>query len=316
MKPDISKILVTGSSGTIGTALCERLMSEGYQVAGADIRHNKWNEAINQITTICDLRDRNFFTALPTDFDLLIHLAANARVFNLVKEPILARDNFEISFNVLEFCQLSNIKRFIFASSREVYGNSPNRICYQENEVNIEGCESPYAATKMAGEALVAAYRQCYGIEYVILRFSNVYGKYDESDRIIPLFIERATRGQDLVVFGRDKLLDFTYISDCIDGIMKSIENFDRIKGNTFNIAYGEAVSILEVAKEIQNRTGTGGNLIIKENRTGEVMRFVADISKAKTLLNYEPKVPIAKGIAKTIEYYQNLEKLSIRSGF
>ena len=304
---DIRKIIVTGSSGTIGTALCERLMEEDYEVVGVDIRHNKWNETVDKLTTICDLRDRASFNALPAGFDLLIHLAANARVYELVKDPLLARDNFEMVFNVLEFCRSGNIPRFIFASSREVYGNSP-KVLHKEDEISIEGCESPYSATKMAGEALVTAYHRCYGIDYVIIRFSNVYGKYDDSDRVVPLFIEQARQGKDLVVFGRDKMLDFTYITDSIEGIVKSIKNFEGAQGNTFNIAYGEGVSILELAKEIQDRTGAGGNLIVKDNRTGEVVRFIADISKAKRLLDYQPEVAIAEGIEKTLSYYRSLQ--------
>jgi nucleoside-diphosphate-sugar epimerase len=126
-KKGIEKILVTGSSGTIGTALCEALMEMGYKVEGIDIKHNKWSEKVDRITAIGDIRDKNFFSKLPrSDFDMIIPLAANARVYNLVKNPILARDNFEILFNILEFSRLNNVDRFIFASSREVYGNSEN----------------------------------------------------------------------------------------------------------------------------------------------------------------------------------------------
>lgn len=312
MKKDIRRIIVTGSSGTIGTALCERLIQEGYEVVGVDLRHNKWIEEVDRLTIIRDLRDRSFFTALPTGFDMLVHLAANARAYYLVEEPLLARDNFEMLFNVLEFCRLGNVKRFMFASSREVYGNL-DQIIQKEGDFDIEACESPYAATKIAGEALVTAYRRCYGIDYVIFRFSNVYGKYDDTDRLVPICIERAKQGKDIVIFGKDKMLDFTYISDCIEGIMKSVENFSRAKGNVFNIACGESVSILEVARNIQDRIGAGGNLVVKESRTGEVVKFIADISKAKRLLNYEPKVSIAEGIGRTLEYYEKVDKFHNR---
>ena len=305
MKIEIKKILVTGSSGTIGTALCEALMEEGYEVDGIDIKHNKWNEKVDRITTISDLRDKTFFNKLPTDFDLIVHLAANARVFNLVKNPTLARDNFEILFNVLEFSRLNNIRRFIFASSREVYGNS-EKIVHHEDEAYVKNCESPYTATKIGGEALVHAYHQCYDIDFVILRFSNVYGKYDDSDRVIPLFIKRAMQKEDLIVFGKDKLLDFTYIDDCVNGIMSSIENFDAVKNNTFNIASGKGITILDLAKIIQNKMGSKGKIIIKESRTGEVTKFVADISRARKRLNYEPKVSIEEGVEKAITWYEN----------
>ena len=241
IKKGIEKIFVTGSSGTIGTALCEALMEKGYEVVGIDIKQNKWSEKVDGITIISDLRDRNFFRKLSDDFDMVIHLAANARVYNLVKNPILARDNFEMLFNILEFSRLKNIDRFIFASSREVYGNS-DKIFHKEDEAYVKNCESPYTATKIGGEALAHSYHQCYGIDFLIPRFSNVYGRYDDSDRVIPVFIARARQNEDLIVFGKEKLLDFTFIDDCVDGIMKSIEMFDVVKNNTFNIASGNGI--------------------------------------------------------------------------
>lgn len=303
MKVEIRKILVTGSSGTIGTALCEALMEEGYEVDGIDVKHNKWSEKVDRITIISDLRDKNFFSKLPDDFDMVIHLAANARVYNLVVDPSLARDNFEILFNILEFSRLNNIRKVIFASSREVYGNS-DKIFHNEDEAYVKNCESPYTATKIGGEALVHSYHQCYDIDFIILRFSNVYGKYDDSDRVIPLFITRVMQNEGLIVFGREKLLDFTYIDDCVNGIMKSVEMFDVAKNTSFNIASGEGITILDLAKIIQNKMGSKGEIVIKESRIGEVTKFVADISRARKLLNYEPEVSIEEGIEKAIEWY------------
>jgi nucleoside-diphosphate-sugar epimerase len=220
---EIRNILVTGSSGTIGTALCEALMQQGLRVTGADIKHNKWNRTVDQATLICDLRDRSFLLLLPKDIDLIVHLAANARVYDTVQQPLLTRDNFEMTFNILEFARQNQLPRIIYASSREIYGNS-NRFPHIEDDFPApEHCESPYAATKIASEAMIFAYRRCYGIESIVLRFSNVYGKYDESDRVIPLFINLASKGADMTVFGEDKVLDFTYITDCIGGILKTI---------------------------------------------------------------------------------------------
>jgi len=308
MKEKIEKVLVTGSSGMIGTALCEELIKKGYEVTGVDLRPNRWSERVNRVTVISDLTDRSFFDKLSSHYDLVIHLAANARVFKLVKDPTMARDNFEMLFNVLEFCRLNMIKRIMFASSREVYGNLSGTL-HAEDDVSIKHCESPYTATKIAGEALVTAYHQCYKMGFIILRFSNVYGKYDDSDRVVPNFIRVARLGKDLVVFGRDKLLDFTYISDCISGIVKSIEAFDRVKDNTFNIASGKGTTIVEVAQLIQSKIGTGGKIVIEENRKGEVVKFVADITKARQVLNYEPQIGIALGLDKTIEYYNSMEE-------
>ena len=303
MNKRIEKILVTGSSGTIGTALCETLMEKGYEIVGIDIKQNEWSEKVDRITIISDLRDRNCFSKLPDDFDMIIHLAANARVYNLVVNPSLARDNFEILFNILEFSRLKNIDRFIFASSREVYGNS-DKVFHNEEEAYVRNCESPYTASKIGGEALVHAYQQCYGINFIIIRFSNVYGMYDDSDRVIPLFIKLAKENRDLVVYGKEKLLDFTYIDDAISGVLKCIENFDQVKNDVFNIASGKAISIVELAQLIRKYMHSKSKIVIKESRTGEVMKFIADISKAREKLGYEPKTTIDEGIKKSIKWY------------
>ena len=310
MIKDIKNILVTGSSGTIGTALCESLLARGYKTTGVDIHHNKWNDKIDKLTIISDLRKANFHTVLKKDFDLIIHLAANARVYDLVVRPKLARDNFLMVFNVLEYARGSNVKRMIFASSREVYGNSDNPY-HKENETGVSNCESPYSATKLGGEALFHSYCYCYGIMPVILRFSNVYGKYDDSNRVVPIFMRRSMNQKDLIVFGERKALDFTYIDDCLNGIVRTIENFDQdaVGGNTFNIASGKGTSIMQVADLIKKITGSNSRIVIKQNRMGEVTNFIADIAKAKQLLGYNPKVNIQEGIEKSFEWYKGINR-------
>ena len=298
------KFLITGSSGTIGTRLCEKLLELNYEVVGLDLRTNKWNDEINELTIIGDLRDKRVLKKLPKDVDLVIHLAANARVYDLVVNPNLAKDNFEILFNTLEFCRKNNIKKFIFASSREVYGNSKQPI-HSESEAYVRNCESPYTASKVGGEALVHAYHQCYGINFIITRFSNVYGMYDDSDRVVPLFIKLARRGKDLIVYGKEKLLDFTYIDDVVSGILKCIENFNDVKNDVFNIASGKGVSIIELAQLIQKYMKSKSKIVIKESRTGEVEKFIANISKAKRELGYEPQTTISEGIKKSIRWYK-----------
>ncbi len=298
------KIIVTGSSGTIGTRLCESLINDGFEVVGVDQKKNVWNQEIQDRTLIVDLRDKKLvMEKLPRDADAIIHLAANARVYNLVVDPSLARDNFETLFNVLEFARIAKIPKIIFSSSREVYGNS-DKIYHQEDEAYVKNCESPYTASKVAGEALVHSYYQCYRLDFVIFRFSNVYGMYDGSDRVIPLFIERAKRDEDLIVFGKEKQLDFTYIDDCVNGIRLALQNFEKVKNDVFNLANGKGTTLLEVAQLIREMTDSKSKIILKENRTGEVVRFIADINKAKARLGYEPEITIIEGVKKSIAWY------------
>jgi UDP-glucose 4-epimerase len=300
----MKKILITGSSGTIGTRLGEKLLNLGYEIIGVDWKKNKWHKNLEKRTIHLDLRNKNLvLKKLPKKVDLIIHLAANARVYELVKNPDLARDNMITTYNILEYARINKIKNIIFASSREVYGNT-KKAKHKEEDMKIENCESPYSASKISGEALIHSYHKCFGINYVIIRFSNVYGMYDESDRVIPLFIRKAIKNENLVVFGKDKILDFTYIEDAVGGVIKVIQRFNKVKNNIFNIATGKGTKILFVAQLIKKFLDSKSRIIIKQNRPGEVVKYIADISKAKKLLNYEPRTDIIEGIKKTIEWY------------
>jgi UDP-glucose 4-epimerase len=302
---EIRKPLVTGSSGTIGTSLCERFLESGMDFVGVDLKHNKWNSKVDKLTIKCDLTKRQSLERIPSDVDMVIHLAANARVYDLVQSPSMARDNIEMLFNILEFCRKNKINRFIFASSREVYGNDINAL-HKEDDVCVMMCESPYSASKIGGEALVHSYQQCYGIDFIILRFSNVYGRYDLTDRVIPEFIKRTKNNKELIVYGREKILDFTYIDDCVNGIMKALKNFGDARNHTFNLCSGKGTTLLEVAKTIRSLMNGNNNITIKESRTGEVTKFIGDISRARKMLGYSPETEFKEGIRKTIEWYIN----------
>ncbi len=299
----MKRILVTGSSGTVGTRLCEALLEKKIPVVGIDLKRNMWSEAVDKITVKGDLRDEKVFKKLGGNFDMVVHLAANARVYNLVEKPELAKDNCDTTINVLEFCRKNKIRKVIFSSSREVYGNS-GKLVYSEDDADMKGCESPYTASKVAGEAFVHAYSKCYGIDYIIMRFSNVYGMYDDSDRVVPLFIRLLMQNKGLVVFGENKLLDFTYIDDTINGVMACIERFESAKKDVYNIATGEGIRILDVAKALQKELGKGTKIEVKGNRTGEVVTFIADISRAREKLGFEPKVQFPQGIRRSVEWY------------
>jgi nucleoside-diphosphate-sugar epimerase len=298
-------ILLTGSSGTIGTRLFEKLVAEGHSVTGADKRRNHWNTSLNAKTIIVDLLNSEDLKRLPKVTDLIIHLAANARVYELVKNPELAFENMIMTSNMLEFARENRIRRIIFSSSREVYGNLRRKKQIGENEVRIENCESPYAASKISSEAFLHSYRRVFEADFVILRFSNVYGMYDDSDRVIPLWIREALNKEDLIVFGERKVLDFTYIDDTVEGVCKVIDTFDNITGETFNIASGKGVKLTYVANMIRKLLGGTSKTIVEKNRPGEVWKFTADISKAKKVLHYEPKIHIDEGLSRTVQWYE-----------
>lgn len=295
-------IVVTGSSGTIGTELTIQLLNQGYEVTGVDWEPNRWSEQVNSRTIQLDLSNENNRSQLPSDANLIVHLAANARVYKLIEAPEKARDNFLTTFNILEYARDTGAD-VIFASSREVYGNN-NKIIHSETDTSVDECESPYTASKISGEALAMSYSNCYDIHTSILRFSNVYGRFDISDRVVPLFIAQATNDQTLTIFGGDKLLDFTYLEDCVNGILSAINNFRKARGTTFNIASGEGASLVDLATIIRDTVRSNSSIEIDDSRTGEVSQFIADTTKARRILDYEAEYDLQSGIQKTAEWY------------
>ncbi len=304
------RILVTGSSGTIGTRLCEKLLELGHDVIGVDWKPNKWQPNVQKLTRSVDLRSENEVAALTKalakeqPIDAVFHLAANARVYELVEDPVRALDNVTTTFRTLELARTLGIKKILFSSSREVYGNEVRQDAYPEDAVRIEHCESPYTASKISGEAFVESYARCYGLDAIIFRFSNVYGMYDDSERVVPLFIRRAQKNEALTVFGKDKRLDFTYIDDNVNGMILGLQKFDAAKGETVNLGNSEGTTVIDLAETVKRLKKSSSPIIIGESRRGEVTHYVADITKARSLLGYKPVTPFAIGIQKAVEWY------------
>jgi UDP-glucose 4-epimerase len=297
-------ILITGSSGTVGTALALRLIAEGHNVIPLDVKHSYWDKNLDRRTVIHDLR-KPIGSALGRKTpDLIIHLAANARVHDLVVKPDLALDNYLMVHNILEFARLKGIPRVLFSSSREVYGESRPGVRRSEDDTHVGRIKAPYTASKFAAEALIHAYHECYDIKPVIARLSNVYGRYDVSERVVPYFLYSAIRDRDISVFGRTKKLDFTYIDDCVDGLVRIATRFDRVAGKTFNLSTGKGERLLDLARMIVAALGSKSKISCTTKRVGEISSFVGNINSARRLLGYRPVTTLKAGLGPSIEWY------------
>jgi UDP-glucose 4-epimerase len=304
-------ILITGSSGQIGTNLALALRSQGHFVLGIDKRPNPWNADLP--TRIIDLNlppaGAGPLAAAAREFQplVIVHLAAWAKVHQLVKEPGKAFENVAMLFAALEAARASGAA-VIFGSSREVYGDLVRHVT-NESMTDFVVAESPYSASKIAGEAFFSSYSRCYGIKSLVFRFSNVYGRYDNDlermERVIPLFVRRIANNEPITVFGRDKMLDFTYIDDCVSGIVAGIAALTegRIAGETINLAYGQGHTLFDLVSLIEMATGQQAQATYLPSQTGEVTRYVADISKARKLLGYAPQMPLSRGIASYVKW-------------
>ena len=309
------RILITGSSGQIGTNLGLYLIEHGHEVFGVDVRPNTWTDAFPTLlqdlsTPFTDFHGGLGHVPYPRDLDVVVHFAAHAKVHELVQQPARALDNIVMTFNVLEFCRHNGLP-VIFSSSREVYGDI-RRYITEESSADFAFTESPYSASKISGEALIYSYAQCYGLRYLVFRFSNVYGRYDvdieRMERVIPLFIRKIAIGRPITVFGENKVLDFTYVDDCVAGVYRGIELLasGREANQTINLAYGEGHSLLTLADYIGEALGVVPDVTVKSSRVGEVTHYVADIGKARTLLDYTPQTPLREGVGRAVAWATN----------
>ena len=309
------RILITGSSGQIGTNLGLYLIEHGHEVFGVDVRPNTWTDAFPTLlqdlsTPFTDFHGGLGHVPYPRDLDVVVHFAAHAKVHELVQQPARALDNIVMTFNVLEFCHHNGLP-IIFSSSREVYGDI-RRYITEESSADFAFTESPYSASKISGEALIYSYAQCYGLRYLVFRFSNVYGRYDvdieRMERVIPLFIRKIAIGRPITVFGEDKVLDFTYVDDCVAGVYRGIELLasGREANQTINLAYGEGHSLITLADYIGEALGVVPDVTVKSSRVGEVTHYVADIGKARTLLDYTPQTPLREGVGRAVAWATN----------
>ena len=309
------RILLTGSSGQIGTNLALRLLEDGHEVFGIDKRLNTWTDAFPYL--LQDLAGH--YAPFPggingveyPETDLVVHLAAHAKVHQLVREPHRALENAMMTFNVLEYARQARLP-IVFSSSREVYGDVHRFEGYSEQVADFAYTESTYSASKIASEAFIYAYARCYGLKYLAFRFSNVYGRFDNDlhrmSRVLPLFMHQMSRGEPITVYGgADKVLDFTYVDDCVDGITRGIESLvaGRVTNETINLAFGEGNTLVRAAELIAAELDVEPKMTIAPSLLGEVTRYVADIRKAGDLLGWEPQVPLDEGIPRAVRWFR-----------
>jgi UDP-glucose 4-epimerase len=309
------RVLLTGASGQIGTNLALRLQRDGHWVFGVDKRPNTWTEDFKTLYQDLAIHYPAFRGGIGgveyPEVDVVVHLAAHAKVHQLVRQPHRALENLIMTFNVLEYCRQLGLP-LVFSSTREVYGDVHRFDEYGEAAADFAYTESPYSASKIASEALVYSYARCYGQRYLVFRFSNVYGRYDSDlqrmERVLPLFMHRMSRGEPITVYGGDeKVLDFTYVDDCIEGIARGIERLadGRVANETINLAYGQGNTLVRAAELIAGELGVSPQITHAPALLGEVTRYVADIRKARELLDWEPVTPLDEGIPKAVAWFR-----------
>lgn len=316
--------LVTGGAGFIGSHVCERLLQEGHSVWTIDDLDNFYDPAIkeqniralrslNKPFTLIqgDITGRPFFDVLMSKvkFDQVIHLAARAGVRPSLAEPALYQHvNVEGTAVLLESARLHGVKKVILASSSSVYGVN-SKVPFSEADPIFQPI-SPYAASKLACEALGHVYHHVYGMDIVALRFFTVYGPRQRPDLAIHKFATLMVTGKPIPVFGDGTTArDYTFIADILDGIMACTKK--QFGFEIINLGESRTVTLSKLIELLEQGLGKKAEIDRQPMQPGDVPITFADISKAKTLLGYEPKVKIEDGIPLFLEWFRKQPKPS-----
>lgn len=309
------KVLITGAAGFLGSHLCDRFLLEGYQVIGMDnfitgdkknISHLKENPNFLFIN-----HDVTEFVSIEGELDYILHFASPASPIDYLKIPIQTLKVGSLgTHNLLGLAKAKNA-RILIASTSEVYGDPlvhPQNEDYYGN-VNTIGPRGVYDEAKRFQESITMAYHRFHGLETRIVRIFNTYGPRMRLNdgRVIPAFMGQALRGEDLTVFGDGlQTRSFCYVDDQIEGIYRlllSDYSYPVNIGNPYEI------TILDFANEIIKLTNTDQNLVFKELPVDDPLQRQPDITLAKKLLNWEPKIGREEGMKTTFNYFKSLTK-------
>lgn len=256
-----------------------------------------------------DIRNIEFLETIFSKykFDLVFNPAAMAGVRLSLLDPILYEEvNIKGYMNILEMCKKYGIKKFIQASSSSVYGNNKS-VPFKETDV-VDFAISPYAATKKSGEVMGHVYHKLYGIDMIQLRFFTVYGPKQRPDLAIHKFTKMILEDKPIPFYGDgDTKRDYTYIDDIVDGILKSTEYLFKNENiyEIFNLGESHVISLKEMVETIENELGKKAILNKQPMQPGDVEKTYADITKAKTMLGYNPQTDFKDGIKKFVEWYK-----------
>lgn len=306
-----SRFLVTGAAGFIGSNLCEALLKMGHQVRGLDNFATGKRENIALLEQLSgfefiegDIRNDEVCLKACEGMDYVLNQAALGSVPRSMKDPLIYEDNnIKGTSNMMEAARQSGVKRFVFASSSSVYGDSPTLPKQEGNEGNLL---SPYALTKMVDEMYGTLYTRVYGLECIGLRYFNVFGRRQDPDSqyaaVIPKFIKSLKAGERVQIYGDgEQSRDFTYIENVIEANLKACLAGPEACGQSYNIAFGDRFTVNQMYQLMCSCLGVDVEPEYLEPRAGDIKHSLADITKAKTLLGYDPDWDFEKGFIETV---------------
>lgn len=305
------KVLITGGAGFLGSHLCDRFISEGFHVVAMD---NLLTGSLDNIEHLMGLKNFEYyhydvtkFVHVPGDLHYILHFASPASPIDYLKMPIQTLKVGSLGTHNLLGLALSKNARILVASTSEVYGDPlvhPQTEEYWGN-VNPVGPRGVYDEAKRFLESITMAYHTFHNVETRIVRIFNTYGPRMRLDdgRVLPAFIGQALRGEDLTVFGDgSQTRSFCYVDDLVEGIFRLLmsDHSDPV-----NIGNPDEITIKEFAEEIIRLTGTSQKVIYKPLPTDDPKQRKPDITKAREILDWEPKYSRAEGLKPTYEFFK-----------
>ena len=310
------EVLLTGGAGFIGSWVAERLLEQGHSVTCIDNFNDFYDPRIKRENlTGCsgsdrfelvegDITDRALIDALfeRRRFEAIVHLAAWAGVRPSIERPEIYEEvNLGGTLNLLQQARKHQIGTFVFASSSSVYGGRTDPPFSEDDAVGRP--VSPYAATKRSGELLCYTFHHLFDLNITCLRYFTVYGPRQRPEMAIHKFARRMLQRRPIPLFGDgSSSRDYTYIDDIVDGTVRAL---DRCQGyEIINLGESTTTGLLELVRLIADALGVEPEIEWLPDQPGDVPITFADVSRARSLLGYAPKVPVAAGVPKFIEWY------------
>jgi len=314
----MKKVLITGAAGFLGSHLCDKFINEGFYVIGMDNYITGDKKNLSHLSDNPNFKfiehDITEFIEIEGDLHYILHFASPASPIDYLKIPIQTLKVGSLgTHNLLGLAKAKNA-RLLIASTSEVYGDPlvhPQTEDYYGN-VNTIGPRGVYDEAKRFQESITMAYHRFHGLETRIVRIFNTYGPRMRLNdgRVIPAFMGQALRGEDLTVFGDGvQTRSFCYVTDQVEGIYRLLLSD---YANPVNIGNPHEITIKDFAEEIIKLTGTTQKVVYKDLPVDDPMQRQPDISLAKKLLNWEPKVGREEGMKKTYDYFKNLTEAEL----
>ncbi len=334
------KILITGSAGFIGSAICLRLLARGDEVIGVDNLNDYYDPALKRarlarqadhpgyVDVFADIADRAAMQATFARYqpDRVIHLAAQAGVrYSLVNPHAYIESNVLGFMNILEGCRHGAIEHLVYASSSSVYGGN-TRLPFSEHD-NIDHPVSLYAATKKANELMAHTYSHLYGLPTTGLRFFTVYGPWGRPDMALFLFTKAILEDQPIDVFNHgDMIRDFTYIDDIVEGVIRVLDRpakpdpaFDPKAPDPatsnrpyriFNIGNNRPVTLMEYIEALELALGRRAKMNLLPMQPGDVPATAANTDELDAWVGFRPATPVTEGVARFVAWYRDFYRV------